>query len=110
MQNSVPTTQIQIALAKVKVGPVSHLAIPPLAVVSKDGPERVGPYPDYLMLVCGQNEGLGSHILLDKQSHLGQAFFADLFHHQGKVANIYTFTDFREKSFILLSPKFTYVL
>ena len=40
---SVPTTQIHDAPAQVGVRPVSHSAISPLAVVSKDGPERVGP-------------------------------------------------------------------
>ena len=50
VQTSVPTTLIHIAPAQVGVRPVSHSAIPPLAVVSKDGPERVGPWPDYLVL------------------------------------------------------------
>ena len=50
VQTSVPTTLIYIAPAQVGVRPVSHSAIPPLAVVSNDGPERVGQWPDYPLI------------------------------------------------------------
>ena len=42
-----PATLIHIAPAQVGVRPVLQSAIPPLAVVSKDRPEQVGPWLDY---------------------------------------------------------------